>query len=105
MRAPTATGGRWQVSLNGGREPVWSPAGGEIFYRDGDAIVVARVRTQGSVEVLSRATLFEGVFDVNGANFTGYDVSRDGKTFVMLQPVQGDAQAVHVLLNWFGKRR
>ncbi|TDI47921.1 MAG: hypothetical protein E2P02_01995 [Acidobacteria bacterium] len=26
-------GGKWQISTNGGHEPVWNPEGGELFYR------------------------------------------------------------------------
>ena len=32
-------GGRWQVSLEGGTEPLWSPAGREIYYRNGDRMM------------------------------------------------------------------
>jgi hypothetical protein len=100
-------GGRWQVSLNGGSEPVWSPAGGEIFYRTGDNMMSATVRTQGSFEVGARTKLFEGSYDVAPSGLLNYDVSRDGRTFVMLQQVQGTAQSVFVTLNWFDdlKRR
>jgi serine/threonine-protein kinase len=98
-------GGRWQVSLNGGREPVWSPAGGEIFYRNGDDMMSATVRTQGGFEVGGRTKLFEGSYDVANNGVTNYDVSKDGRTFVMLQQVQGNAQSVFVTLNWFNRLR
>jgi Tol biopolymer transport system component len=100
-------GGRWQVSLNGGNEPVWSPSGGEIFYRSGDGMMTATVRTQGGFEVGNRTKLFEGSYDIGPSALTNYDVSRDGRAFVMLQQVQGTAQSVFVTLNWFDdlKRR
>ena len=40
-----------------------------------------------------------------GTQITNYDVTRDGRTFVMLQPVQGTAQTVFVTLNWFDQMR
>ena len=105
VRPYPGPGGRWQVSLNGGTEPVWSPTGREIFYRDGDRMMSATVRTQGGFEVGVRAQLFEGAYDQTQGQFTNYDVSRDGRTFVMLQQVQGTAQSVFVTLNWFGQLR
>ena len=30
--------GKWQVSVNGGTFPVWSPVGGEMFYLDGTLV-------------------------------------------------------------------
>jgi Tol biopolymer transport system component len=87
-------GGRWQVSLDLGTEPVWSHTGREIFYRSGDRMMAAAVRTQGGFEVGGRTELFEGAFDQAPRGITNYDVTRDGKTFVMLQQVTGAAQSV-----------
>jgi len=101
VRPYPGPGGRWQVSLEGGTEPVWSPTGKEIFYRDGDKMMTAAVRTVGAFEVGARNELFEGPFHTTSNQITNYDVTRDGKTFIMLQPVQGTAQTVFVTLNWF----
>ena len=101
VRPYPGPGGRWQVSLGGGTEPVWSPTGKEIFYRDGDKMMTAAVRTVGAFEVGARTQLFEGPFHTTSNQITNYDVTRDGKTFIMLQPVQGTAQTVFVTLNWF----
>jgi serine/threonine-protein kinase len=101
VRPYPGPGGRWQVSLEGGTEPMWSPTGREIFYRNGDRMMSASVRTQGGFSVGNRTQLFEGPFDIGPSRITSYDVSRDGRTFVMLQAVQGSAQSVFVTLNWF----
>jgi len=103
VRPYPGPGGRWQVSLEGGSQPLWSPTGREIFYRDGDKMMAATVRTQGGFEVGSRQQLFAGGFaQGSGRN---YDVTRDGQTFLMLQPLVGAAQAVVVTLNWFDEAR
>ena len=104
VRPYPGPGGRWQVSLDGGQEPVWSPTGREIFYRDGDRMIAAAVRTQGGFEVGGRAQLFAGSYDRTGL-VPGYDVMRDGQTFVMFQQVQGTEQSVFVTLNWFDQQR
>src|SRR5207245_2747083 len=36
-------GGKWQISISGGTEPVWSHAGSEIFYRSGGKATVTFV--------------------------------------------------------------
>jgi len=104
VRPYPGPGGRWQVSLDGGAQPVWAPNGREIFYRNGERTMVAAVRTQGGFEVGSRTQLFEGAFD----DFVGvrdYDVAPDGQSFLMFQPVQGTEQTVFVTLNWFNQMR
>jgi serine/threonine-protein kinase len=105
VRPYPGPGGRWQVSLDGGTEPVWSPTGREIFYRNGDQMMAATVTTTGAFEVGARTQLFEGSYHVTNQQITGYDVSRDGRTFVMLQTVQGTSQTVFVTLNWFDQLR
>ena len=105
VRPYPGPGGRWQVSLDGGTEPVWSPTGREIFYRNGDRMMAATVRTVGAFEVGTRTMLFEGAYHTLPTQITNYDVTRDGRTFVMLQPVQGTAQTVFVTLNWFDQMR
>ena len=34
-----------RVSIGGGTEPMWSPRGDELFYRDGDRMMVVAYRT------------------------------------------------------------
>jgi serine/threonine-protein kinase len=104
VRPYPGPGGRWQVSLDGGEEPVWSPVGGEIFYRDGDRMMAAAIRTEGGFEVGSRTQLFAGTYDRFGF-VRDYDVTRDGQTFIMFQRVQGTEQSVFVTLNWFDRFR
>ena len=51
-------GGRRQVSIDGGTEPVWSPDGTELFYRNGAALMAAAVETTPDFRVRSREVLF-----------------------------------------------
>ena len=101
VRPYPGPGGRWQVSLDGGSQPVWSGTGREIFYRNGDKMMAATVRTQGSFAVGERVQLFTGTFNQGFFGARGYDVSTDGETFLMLQPIVGAAQDLIVTLNWF----
>jgi eukaryotic-like serine/threonine-protein kinase len=105
VRSYPGAGGRWQVSLEGGTEPLWSPRGGEIFYRNGDAMMAAAVRTQPAFEVTGRTRLFTGEYLAATNRVQAYSVTSDGKTFAMLQRVVGARQAMVVTLNWFDQLR
>ena len=89
------------VSLEGGTEPVWSPDGRELFYREtgqGDPyLVAAGIRTRPTLAVTGRKRLFP-VGDIVGTNpHANYDVSPDGKTFVMVR--RSPAARIVVLQN------
>jgi Tol biopolymer transport system component len=105
VRSYPGPGGRWQVSLGGGTEPIWSPAGNEIFYRGGDAVMAAAVRTQPSFEVTSRTRLFTGQYIADNPGDQDYAVAPDGKSFYMLQVVTTSQQAIVVTLNLFEQLR
>ncbi len=95
-------GGKWQVSTNGGRMPVWSPNGRELFYRNGDQTMAVEVGTGGAFSAGKPRLLFEGqYFSLPGA--THYDVAPDGKRFLMLKNVTPEAALTQINLveNWF----
>jgi Tol biopolymer transport system component len=109
VRPYPGPGGRWQVSLDGGAEPIWSPTTGEIFYRNRDDVMAAAIQTRTGFEVTGRTKLFTGVYERAIFKDHNFAVSRDGQTFLMLQRVVGSRQALVVTLNWFdqfrGRRR
>jgi len=95
---PTADAGRWQVSTGGGVQPLWARNGRELFYLapDGSLIGVP-------VETASRGTSFasgtptklvagEGYSHAIGTANLGrtYDVSLDGRRFLMIKEGSGD---------------
>ena len=97
-------GGKWQISTEGGTEPVWNPNGRELFYRSGDKMMAVEITEQPSFSVGKPKALFEGPYQPTPATFPNYDVSPDGLRFLMLKPVE-QAQAaptqINVVLNWF----
>jgi Tol biopolymer transport system component/tRNA A-37 threonylcarbamoyl transferase component Bud32 len=97
-------GGKWQISTDGGTEPVWNPSGRELFYRTGDKMIAVEITTQPSFSVGKPRMLFEGRYRLTRVTSPNYDVSRDGQRFLMLKPVE-QAQAastqINVVLNWF----
>ena len=96
-------GGKWQISTDGGGHAVWARNGRELFYRNGDKMMVVEVTTQPNFAPGSPKALFEGQFYTAGLGNTSYDVAPDGQHFLMIQPVepeQGVTQ-INVVLNWF----
>ena len=77
------------VSLDGGSEPVWSPDGRELFYRESRQsepyLVAAAIDTAPALRVSARVRLFPIGDIVGTAPHANYDVSPDGKTFVMVR--------------------
>ncbi|MEO8678464.1 MAG: protein kinase [Vicinamibacterales bacterium] len=95
---PAGTG-KVQVSADGGAEPVWSRSGKELFYRLDDKMLSVQVRTTPSLVVGKPTVLFEGRFEPYGGARPNYDVSPDGKRFLMLRAVADpveDARVVYV---------
>ena len=91
-------GGRWQVSAEGGTEPVWAPSGRELVYRTLAGLTVARIRAAPGFEVESRTLAFP---DQWGRAFgrANYGISPDGQRFVMVAPASESGQVI-VVVNW-----
>jgi hypothetical protein len=80
---PNVSEGRWQISLGGGREPVWARSGREVFYINGrDMLVAAQVNPGPPFRVEGRDELFE--LDIMGTaeDHATYDVAADDQRFI-----------------------
>jgi DNA-binding winged helix-turn-helix (wHTH) protein/Tol biopolymer transport system component len=94
-----------RVSSGGGREPVWSLDGRELFYRRlNGAMMAVAVETEGEFSFDSPVQLFNRAFlniGGRGVYFSTYDVAGDGR-FLMIQPSAGPADnSIVVVQNWF----
>jgi serine/threonine-protein kinase len=98
------TGGKRQVSAEGGTEPQWNPNGHELFYRDGDKMMAVDINTQDGFAAGKARELFQGNYLRNPITYArpNYDVSRDGQRFLMLKPIDEHAAPtqINVVLNW-----
>jgi len=97
-------GGKWQISAEGGTEPVWNPNGRELFYRSGDRMMAVEITTQPSFAAGRPRILFEaGQYLPTPAVSPNYDVSPDGQRFLMLKAPEQEAAPtqINVVLNWF----
>ena len=95
--------GRWQVSRDGGRSPIWSADGKEIFYHFGNKLMAAPVQT---ATVRAGGTFEPGVpeilFEVDGQlPRMRFDVSADGQRFIILVPTEEQANLpITIVTNW-----
>jgi serine/threonine-protein kinase len=103
VRPYPGPGAKYPISTEGGTEPVWSPSGHELFYRTGNRMMVVDVSFESGFSAGKPQVLFEGPWLPTPLTSANYDVSRDGKRFLMLKPAEHDngARQIVVVQNWF----
>jgi serine/threonine-protein kinase len=88
-------GSRWQLTTAGGVEPRWTSAGREIVYRNGTTLHSIAV-TLRPFSYQPSQTLF------SLPNLVGFDVTADGKRFVVAQDSESRENVNLVLITgWF----
>jgi serine/threonine-protein kinase len=97
---------KWQVSSDGGTHPHWSHDGRQLFYRNGDSMMVVKITESPSFSYSRPEVLFTGRFTY-GQNVTlpNYDVSPDDRRFVMIQEQDAARSRPQVVVNWFAELR
>jgi Tol biopolymer transport system component len=69
-------GGKWQISTEGGTEPMWSRDGRELFYRNGEQMIAVAISGGSELSPGRPTVLFEGPYDLkDGPGATNYDVT------------------------------
>ena len=94
--------GKWQVSNQGGRDPLWRRDGKEMFFLSPSGQVMAVDVTAGaSLELGTPKALFSGfVVDPNQTGHN-YAVSADGLRFLVRKQIRaGSLPATTVFMNW-----
>jgi len=101
VQAFPKSGGKWQISQNGGSQPRWGRKGKELFYIAPDKTLMSvKVRTDGPFTAGIPKPLFKTQVD-NYENPNRYDVASDGKRFLINAPdKQSAASPVIVVVNW-----
>jgi serine/threonine-protein kinase len=108
---PNVNEGRWQVSTGGGTQPLWARSGQELFYITpaDDALMSTGIsgtpvfKSGNPTKVLDIGAYYIGR-TIQSAGRT-YDVSPDGRRFLMIKQPVGDQTAARpqilVVQNWF----
>ena len=92
-------GGKWQISTEGGTEPVWA-RNGELFYRSGDKMMAVETNTKANFSADTPKVLFEGHYATYNT-MPAYDVTPDGQRFLLAKTAAQGPQEISVVLNWF----
>ncbi len=93
-------GAKRQVSVSGGVNPRWSPAGDELFYWQDSTLMVASVSTDRPFVRGAPRPLFMAPDAL--APEPRYDVTPDARRFLLrVRNPEAPAREIHVVLNWF----
>ena len=93
-----------QVSIDDGLYPQWSVDGSEIYYRDDDKIMAAKIQTSPELKVISRRIVCNSIRVSSGYTQRDFTVDPDGRVLMLKsaedlsKPVQ-----VNVVVNWFSE--
>jgi serine/threonine protein kinase len=85
----------WQISAEGGRDPVWGYDSTKVYYRNGNRIISAKIDKTTGVRVHSKDVVIE---QFNPPRFDDYDIHPDGKSLVMVRTTTS-SDAV-LVINW-----
>jgi serine/threonine-protein kinase len=99
---PNTNDGKWQVSTDGGQEPVWAHSGRELFYKGSGDLIVVEVLPGAAFVPGERRALFshQGYYSTTLHQF--YDVTPDDQRFVMIRNRGADdAGELIVVENFF----
>ena len=106
---PKTDDGRWQVSRDGGDEPLWGRTGREIFFRSASGDMMAVPITTGpSLTVGTPRPLFSTKEYVRSLSYRAYDVTPDDRRFVMLRALSDTTTTPSQLVlvdNWMDELR
>ena len=100
-------GGRVQVSVDGGINPVWAHDGREIFYLDSGSLVVATVRTDPDFTVESREQLTSWTQYLIAAGDRHFDPSPDDQRLLAVRLSTSSGGVIRDILvqNFFEELR
>jgi serine/threonine-protein kinase len=98
---------RWQISTEGGLNPVWAGDGRELFYMNEGRMMAVSVRTSPTFTATRPNAVFSGRYRQSGPfNPAAFAVTPDGQRFLMVLDREHppDPQLVFVP-NWFDELR
>jgi eukaryotic-like serine/threonine-protein kinase len=92
---------RWQVSSNGGAQPLWRRDGRELFYlTPDDQLVAVPVKGGGTFQAGPEVPLFRVGPGFRRGTRNDYDVAGDGQRFLFGMRAPEGTSAINVIVNW-----
>jgi serine/threonine-protein kinase len=103
-------GPNFQLSTDGGTDPVWRHDGKELYYRNGDQMMAVAVSGSAPTPFATPTVLWEARYlagvgsscGMSGPTSANYDVTADGQRFLMIEDKSEVLQCklLHVVTNW-----
>jgi eukaryotic-like serine/threonine-protein kinase len=96
------TGGKNQISTDGGSQPVWRADGKELFYLRADGTLMAvPIEAGGQFTAGGPQALFRTAVPIFNSSRGQYAVTKDGKRFLTTaSPEQPSVAPLTVVVNW-----
>ena len=96
-----ATGEKWQISTDGGTDPVWTKNGNEIFYHNDLRIYFVKINSFTPFVYDSPGVYYSGPF-INAVS-RSIGVGKNEDRVLILEQVRGSQLSTEaiVTLNWF----
>ena len=97
--------GKWQVSLGGGRFPLWSRDGKRLVYAKDEAIMAVEVDDRGGFHSSAPRTLLRGPYELRTEPIRNFDIGPDGRfVFVRRRTDVAPLRQLEVIVGWEGLR-
>jgi eukaryotic-like serine/threonine-protein kinase len=95
--------GKVQVSLDGGERPRWTASSRELFFQNGNKMMVAAYRDVAGFQHETPHVVFDKRFTWNERQ--AYDVAPDGRRLLMLSDVDPGPTHLNLVTNWASSLR
>jgi Tol biopolymer transport system component len=95
-------GTKWLISDEGGNQPTWSRDGRELFYTNGNRMMVVDISAESTFAAGSPRLLFEGHQEPGTTGISFFDVSLRAQRFLTVQPAHAEEPPTQITLviNW-----
>jgi hypothetical protein len=111
VQAVPGPGPKTQISSDRGTDRVWRTSGGELYYRNGDSMMVVDVSIAPTFTATRPRELWKGHYSHGmssscggpGITSSNYDVTADGKRFLMIKDEDQDramSREIVVVQGW-----
>jgi DNA-binding winged helix-turn-helix (wHTH) protein/Tol biopolymer transport system component len=96
-------GAKTQISVGGGAEPLWSPDGRQVYYRNGPGVMRAEIDGSSRQRIGAPQRIAEGPYQPGAvAGLPNYDVAGDGSLLMIAQAAaQAQPDRLSIVINWF----
>jgi len=95
---PAVNEGRWQISTNGGNEPLWANSGRELFYRAGNGSLMAvTIRPGAAFSTGEQRALFSANAYLSNTATTEYQISPDDRRFLFKRIIGSETTSLETM--------